>query len=430
MNTTAKAKSNRGRPLRILYCESNSDGTVGGSHRCLLNVVESLDRSRFEPYAMFCQEHALMPSFRAVARSFVLEDRAPVRWGAGSRSFGRVVQWPVTLARRGVNAFKAMRRVIEHVHFLWSQRIGLVHLNNSITRHHDMMAAAIIAGVPVVCHERGLPSYSASDRRWARRLSLIIPMSNWIRDRMVEQGVSPQNIQVMYDGLDAEAITVSRSAEAVKAEWHVPSGQPVIGMIGNIRSWKGQETVVRALIDVVSRGHDVVCLFVGASTPDDQSYVDHLNVLIRDAGIERNCRFTGYQTDVPSLVAAMDFVIHASIDPEPFGMVVLEAMGQRKAVIGSRAGGVTEMVVDGETGFMFLPGDAPALADHIVTLLEAPERAVQMGERAYHRVLTRFTLRQYMAELESTYDSILSRKRRRDGRIVRTASPGAPVGEP
>ena len=76
---------------------------------------------------------------------------------------------------------------------------------------------------------------------------------------------------------------------------------------------------------------------LGAATEGDKPYQDRLDALIDEAGIAANVRFTGYQPDPASFVNMMRFVLHASVQPEPFGMVVLEAMAQRKPVIGSPA---------------------------------------------------------------------------------------------
>jgi glycosyltransferase involved in cell wall biosynthesis len=117
--------------------------------------------------------------------------------------------------------------------------------------------------------------------------------------------------------------------------------------------------------------------------------------LIDEAGIGANVRFTGYQADPAGFVSMMSIVIHASIVPEPFGMVVLEAMAQRKPVIGSRAGGVVEMVVDGETGYTFPPGHHATLARGLIGLLNVPDRARRMGEAGYRRLVESLTILQY-----------------------------------
>jgi glycosyltransferase involved in cell wall biosynthesis len=396
-------------PARVLYCESNTDGTIGGSHYCLLHLVERLDRTQFEPLVVFQDEHALVPRFRAAAETLVLPRYAPVQWGASSERSGNLLALPLVLIRRAINLVKYARTVGDRVSFLRRQRIKLVHLNNSITRHHDWMQAAFLAGVPCIVHERGLnPHYRWSDLWGARRVALVVPMSRWIQDHMVERGLSPDNIRVMYDGLDPETIRADRSPEAIRAEYGIRPDQPVVGIVGNVREWKGQETVVRALIEVVKTHRELVCFFIGASTAEDVAYVERLNRLIADAGIQANVRFTGYQNDPASFIRTMGFVMHASVQPEPFGMVVLEAMAQHKAVIGSRAGGVIEMVVEGETGYTFPPGHWQTLASQMLELLGAPAKADQMGEAGYARLINHFTMQRYMDEIHRTYRAVLA----------------------
>lgn len=167
---------------------------------------------------------------------------------------------------------------------------------------------------------------------------------------------------------------------------------------------------MQALIEVVKVHPDVVCFFVGAAAACDQVYADRLHTLIRKAGIEANVRFTGYQRNPADFVNLMTVVIHASVQPEPFGMVVLEAMAQRKAVIGSRAGGVIEMVVEENTGYTFPPGDSAILSARIIELLSNPARAAQMGEEGYKRLMSSFTLQRYMDEIHAAYRAILNRR--------------------
>jgi len=401
--------SSEDRPVKILYCESCMDGTVGGSHHCLLHLVEHLDRSLYEPVVLFYESHAILPRFQAVAETLIWSRSLlrPVQWGVG-RSLWFL---PLAFARRVANFLKFLCRVADYIFFLKRNCIALVHLNNSITRHHEWMYAAFLSGVPCVVSERGLNSrYDPWDRACAATLALIIPMSRWIMEHMVQRGVSPDNIRVMYDGVDPHSITVTQPAEALRKIYDIRSEQAVVGIVGNIREWKGQETVVRALTEVVKKHPSVVCFFVGAATMEDRGYADRLHAMIRDAGIERNVRFTGYQKNPADFVSAMSIVIHASVLPEPFGMVVLEAMAQRKAVIGSRAGGVIEMVVEGVTGYTFIPGNAAMLAAHMSELLDNPELAAQMGEAGYRRLFSSFTLHRYMEEIHASYKAILRRR--------------------
>lgn len=388
---------------RVLYCESSADGTVGGSHYCLLYLIEHLDRSRFEPLAVFYEKNAILAKFQTVTETIIHPQDTPVQWGRDNRI--------AALAGRAVNFIKYLGAVGSHVAFLRRHRIDIVHLNNSITRHQDWMVAAILAKVPCIVHERGLnDAYVARDRALAKRLALIIPMSAWIRDHMVQRGIPGDNIRVMYDGLDPNLVKVTVPAEDLRKTWNVQADERVIGIVGNVREWKGQETVVRAMIDVARRFPKVVCFIVGNTTIADQEYLAKLKQIAADAGIERNLRFTGYQQNVPSFMNMMEVVIHASIAPEPFGMVVLEGMAQRKPVIGSRAGGPVEMIIEGETGFTFPPGDSRTLAARIGDLLEDPARARRMGEAGYERLLREFTIAKYMENIHGTYEAVLDRR--------------------
>ena len=380
----------------VLYCESNADGTIGGSHYCLVYLVENLDRAAFKPLVTFYEEHALVPRFKAMAETLVLPRLDTVKSG-----------FPPL--RRAMNLIIWIRRVFSYVSFLKTRRIALVHQNNSIKRHHDWMVASLIAGVPYVVHERGINNhYSWMDRQLSKRAALVIPMSRAIMDAMIERGVPPGNIRVLYDGLDPERVKPARTPEALRAEYGVRPDQTVIGIVGNVREWKGQETVVRALIEVLKVRADVVCFFVGAASARDAAYQEKLNRLIADAGIGASVRFTGYQSDPSSFVNMMSIVMHASVSPEPFGMVVLEAMAQRKPIIGSRAGGVVEMVIDGTTGYTFPPGDAAELASRLLELLRDPKLQTRMGEAGYSRLVDSFSIGQYMKGIHRTYDAILA----------------------
>ena len=146
---------------------------------------------------MFYDNHALVPRFQRTCQTIVNPMDAPAQWGRSSGLLSSVA----VIARRSVNLVRWVRKIAGHVSFLRAHAVELVHLNNSISRHHDWMLAAMLTGLPCIVHERGLPEYGPSDRWLARRLALIIPMSKWIGKAMTDQGVGAEKIRVMYDGL-------------------------------------------------------------------------------------------------------------------------------------------------------------------------------------------------------------------------------------
>ena len=398
--------------IRVLYCESNVDGTIGGSHYCLLYLIENLDRTRFEPIVLFYQDHPLVARFRESAETLVWDMPAPFVLGPLRRGFHRrqpLLALPLTVAQKSVNVFGWMALVRRFARFLRERNIQIVHLNNSIIRHHDWMTAALMTGTPCLTHERGINrSYSAASRFFSRRLHAVISMSKSIRDFLVAGKVDPANVRVLYDGVDPAKLRRDKDADAVRAQLGLTPDRPVIGIVGNVRYWKGQEVVIRAAARLVEAHPTLACLIVGATAPVDQPYEDRLREMVREHRLESNVIFCGYQKVPADFVNIMDVVVHASVEPEPFGMVVLEAMAMKKPMVGSRAGGVPEMVVEGVTGYTYPPGNAEELAARVGELLKDPAAAQRFGEAAHRRVVEHFSVEQYARDVEAVYRAVLA----------------------
>jgi glycosyltransferase involved in cell wall biosynthesis len=116
--------------------------------------------------------------------------------------------------------------------------------------------------------------------------------------------------------------------------------------------------------------------------------------------------FTGMRSDVPSVVNVLDVLIHASLDPEPFGRVLLEGMALNKPVITNDIGAGPEIVVDNQTGLVVKHGDSQELARAIQWILNNPKEAAEMGTRGRIRLEENFHIRKHIDRLETLYGSI------------------------
>jgi len=148
-------------------------------------------------------------------------------------------------------------------------------------------------------------------------------------------------------------------------------------------------------------------VFVGEATAADKKFGQHLGKLAADASIENNLRFTGYQSNVADYVNIMDVVVHASVDPEPFGRVLIEAMSLGKPVVGARAGAVPEILNDPECGLTFPPGDDEVLAGLIDRLLSDPDLRARIGNAALQRVREQFGISRNVYETQGIYLELL-----------------------
>jgi glycosyltransferase involved in cell wall biosynthesis len=292
--------------------------------------------------------------------------------------------------------------------YLRTNRIDLVHLNNTIIRNHHWMLGALLARVKCISHERGINEQITSiSRLFAKRLAAIICISVSVRDNLARQGIGTGRLAIIHNGLDPEKISASIGAKEIKQRYGVPNDAPVIGIVGNLKDWKGQEVVVRAVARLRESWPELRCLLVGDSEVD-LAYTNRLRTLTAESELHKNIIFTGYQSNVADFLNAMDIVVHASILPEPFGRVLLEGMVMRKPVVGSNGGAVPEIVQHDLTGYLFEPGDHEALANCLARLLDDKSLAAKMGEEGYRRAVSEFGIRRNVEKTEALYEELFS----------------------
>jgi len=287
--------------------------------------------------------------------------------------------------------------------------IALVHLNNSIVRNHPWMIAAQLAGVPCITHERGINlKFPVRARLLARRLGAVVCISAAVRDNLIRHGLGNLPLVTIHNGLDPDSMRAMRSAAEIRAELGIRAEQTLVGTIGNIKPWKGQEVVVRAMALLRDEFPNLVCIMVGDTSPDDMAYREHIDALVRDLGLTGRVVVTGYRSDVANYIAALEIQIHASIAPEPFGRVLLEGMALGKPVVASGGGAVPEIVVHGQTGLLFEPGQPEALTASLRMLLADPLLANAMGAAGRQRLDAAFSIAHNVRATEQIYDRLLA----------------------
>jgi glycosyltransferase involved in cell wall biosynthesis len=177
-------------------------------------------------------------------------------------------------------------------------------------------------------------------------------------------------------------------------------------MVGNIREWKGQHVVLAALERLAPSIRDRLhVMFIGAATPSDEPFRQALDATVKRAGLERVVSFLGARLDVPDLVNAADLAIHASVKPEPFGLVVVEAMALGKPVIGASTGGPAEVLTP-DCGITHDVRDPGQLARALTRLIEDPGARARLGANALVRV-EEFTVRRTVEGTERVYQRFL-----------------------
>jgi glycosyltransferase involved in cell wall biosynthesis len=184
-------------------------------------------------------------------------------------------------------------------------------------------------------------------------------------------------------------------------------GPFVVGMIGRLAPWKGQHVFLEAFARAFSGG-DEVALLVGEAMfgSEEESYAAELRELAQRLGIADRVEFGGFREDVWVELARMSVCVHASVVPEPFGQVIVEAMLAGVPVIATEGGGPSEIVTSGEDGLLYPAGDVGALAGALRTLRDDPVLGALLVANARRRA-GRFSSREFEAALMAVYRSVL-----------------------
>ena len=217
---------------------------------------------------------------------------------------------------------------------------------------------------------------------------VIVP-SQSAADAFVAEGGRKALVAVVPNGLDT--VPDSKSPAEIRRELGLPDG-PLIGVFSRLAAWKGQHVVLQALAQLPG----VSCIIAGDAMFGEQAYAAQLNNLVNELGLTGRVHFLGQRSDVPRLMQAVDAVIHPSIDPEPFGRTLVEAMLAGVPVIATDAGAASDILEAGKAGTLVAPGDADALAVAVKRVLSKPAELSGQLDYAIVRARTHYGVKQML----------------------------------
>ncbi len=184
-----------------------------------------------------------------------------------------------------------------------------------------------------------------------------------------------------------------------------------VGMVGTFARWKGHETFLRALAHPRVRSTNMHAYIIGGPvyrTTNSQWTLDELLNLARELDLNDRVTFTGFTAKPAEAMRALDIVVHASTEREPFGLVIAEAMACGRAVIATKSGGAEELFRDGIDAIGTEPGDVDALAEAIENLAAFPGRRDFLGQAAAQAAAHNFDRKRLGPQIAEFYRQVLS----------------------
>lgn len=283
------------------------------------------------------------------------------------------------------------------------RRIGIVHSNTN----YDRTAGAIAARLSGAKHVASIHSFH----------SISHNLTHWLRNRfwtdrfialgagsvriLANDGIPPSKVAVVPLGVDpAELRRDDGLRVKVRAEFRLTDDDLLLGNVGRLVPFKGQEYLLRAFAEVSRARPNVRLAVVG-----DGELEDPLKRQAADLGIGDRVVFTGFRDDIPSIYSALDLYAQSSVEGggETFPFAVLQALAFGLPVAATPVGEVPSMVEEGVTGILVKDRDPAALAAALARLLDDPALRRSMGEAARGLLLRKFTVKAMADGVERVY---------------------------
>jgi len=379
----------------ILYIHQSAE--LYGSDKTLLYLVAEIKDKGFHPIVVLPFKGPLYTELEKAGIEIII---APVlKISRKMFAIGNLLSMPLQI----FNAFKIIRkqlkgRKIDLVHSntlavligaLYAKRFRIKHLwhVHEIVEHPKFISDLYPKLVDYFAHTVVFNSQATCDFMVNKKPAMI------------------SKSKVVLNGFDrTEAVsTETEIIQLRKDSFNATSDEIVIVLVGRISRWKGQQLLLSAFSDIAQTGLPVKLVFVGSAPPNQEVFKNMLVEKIKAYGLEDKVTILPFRNDIWKIWDSIDIAAVPSTEPEPFGLVAIEAMLASKPVVGANHGGLTEIIIEGETGFLVAPNDQEKLAQALLELIKNKTLRTAMGTKGNQRALAVFSLKRYVADFVVLY---------------------------
>lgn len=356
----------------------------GGSDINLLRLLKNLDRNEYDILHLIPYPGPLLDEFRNAGVRVEIVDMPRIRL------FKNPLRYIIVLLKFLPTVFK-IKKIIEDYEIDIVCTSSMVNLYGALAarfahRPHILMAVEYLPVLKLVSPY----FYFLSEK--------IICCSSMV-SRMFKKS---DKVLVRYPGVDLEEFRPNIDTQSLRERLGI-SGS-LVSMVTRLAGWKGVEVFIRAANYIKD---DVKFIILGEAVKGRERYVVKLKKMIEQFRLkDKVLIITGEHKNISQFIAASDIVVHASLRPEPFGLVIIDAMAMKKPVIASRLGGPQEIITEGVDGILLDPGNPKILAMAISRLLQEPEFAKDMAAKARERTKQKFDIKKYAKDFDAIFKSM------------------------
>jgi glycosyltransferase involved in cell wall biosynthesis len=357
---------------------------IGGTERQVTNIALGLDSARFDLH-LAC----LRNSGELLAEVEALGAPRPV--------------FPIG-SLYGLRTFIEAIRLIRYIR---RNAIQVVHSYGLYPNIFTIPAARLARAEVVVASIRDRGDIYSPFQRWLQKLvcrlaDCVLVNAEAIRETLIAEGYRPDNIVVIRNGYARPRMAEAQSIRGIREELGWPADAPVVMLVSRLNRMKGIEYFLDAASMVAAKMPETRFLLVGDGSIKPE-LKDHAACL----GLSGRVAFTGFRTDVATLLAQVDLSVLPSLS-EGLSNTLLESMAAGVPVIATRVGGNPEAVEDGVSGLLVPARDSAALADAIGRLLQNRALALKMAQAGKKRIAETFSMERSIREVERLYEQLVS----------------------
>ncbi len=389
-------------PYTILFVHSSDE--FYGSDVVLYELVRRLDKNKFRPVVVVPTD---LPYNGTLSQALAEEGITVYRLNMGilRRRYFHPLQMPGLGRRMLWGSWKLLQLIRQ-------ENVALVHSNTSAVLPGAYAAA--LTGRPHIWHVHEIIEQPQSVRRFLayhfnHYADWVVAISNAVRDQIrVDAESIDTHLVTIPDAVDVEKFNPSVDGSALRRGWGVSDNEVLFGVVGRVHRWKGQDLFIEAAAEVAQQVPEAKFVVVGDPVLGEEAILAPLQDRVRALGLTKRFIWAGYQESVSRVMAALDVLLLPSTSPEPFGIVLLEAMATGRPVIATAHGGPLEIVVADQTGLFAQPRSAPHLAQAMVRLARDPALRKKLGEGGRQRALARYSYPAHVAAFETLYERALA----------------------
>ncbi|MFP4381829.1 MAG: glycosyltransferase family 4 protein [Candidatus Sumerlaeia bacterium] len=362
-----------------------------GARRSLLQLVTHLDPSRYRPVVITKPHGDLVMALRK----------------------SKVECHPIFLGswRKGKHFLARPWRIHQIAKVARKSKAALIHSNEFFSCPYGVRASNRAGNIPVISHmrlsitERQIRNY---DLHKAARVICVSEAAARCFEKPWDDWRS--RVEVVYNGVDISEFHPNESRSEARMRYRLGPEHFVIGQFGLISPRKQVHLLLEAMARLkegMSMGLQPYALIVGSPGHSDAEYEKEVKHFVVKEGLQDMVRFIPFTPDVADIYRACDVNVLIS-NQEGFGRTIIEAGAMGIPSVGTRIGGIPELIIDGETGLLIEPNDdGSELADRLRFLISHHHRAIEMGQAAEKRVREHFTIAKHCEKIMHIYDRVI-----------------------